>query len=39
MQNGGEALELVPALNTSAAWAKAPVEIAGERLLGADRGS
>ncbi len=39
MQNGGDAFELVPAPNTSAAWAKALVEIAGKRLLGADRGS
>ena len=28
-----------PAPNASAAWAKALVEIAGERLLAADRGS
>ncbi len=34
LQNGGEAFELVPAPNASAAWAKALVEIAGERLLG-----
>ena len=39
LRNGGEAFELVPAPNASAAWAKALVEIAGERLLGADRGS
>ena len=39
LQNGGEPFELLPAPNTSAAWAKALVEIAGERLLGADRGS
>ncbi len=39
MQNGGEAFELVSAPNSSTAWAKALVEIAGERLLGADRGS
>ncbi len=38
LQNGGEPFELL-APNTSAAWAKALVEIAGERLLGADRGS
>ncbi len=39
MQNGGVAFELVPGFNTRVAWAKALVEIAGERLLGADRGS
>ncbi len=39
MRNGGEDFELVPAPNASAAWAKAVVEIAGERLLDADRGS
>jgi len=39
LQNGGEVFEFVPAPNTSAAWAKALVEIAGERLPGADRGS
>ena len=37
--NGGESFELVPAPNASAAWAKALVEIAGERLLAPDRGS
>ncbi len=39
LQSGGEAFELVPAPNASGPWAKAVVEIAGERLLGADRGS
>jgi ferrochelatase len=38
LQNGGEAFELVPAPNASAAWVKALVEIAGERLVRADRG-
>ena len=38
LQNGGEAFELVPAPNASAAWVKALVEIAGERLGRADRG-
>ncbi len=37
LRNGGETFDLVPAPNSSAAWAKAVVEIAGERLLGADR--
>ncbi|NRA03777.1 MAG: ferrochelatase [Myxococcales bacterium] len=35
-QNGGEAFELVPAPNSSAAWAKALVEIAGAHLLGTE---
>ncbi len=39
LRNGGETFELVPALNASAEWAKALVEVAGERLLGLDRGS
>jgi ferrochelatase len=39
LRNGGEVFELVPAPNSSAAWAKAVVEIAGERLLREDRGS
>ncbi len=39
LQNGGEAFELVPAPNSSIPWAKALVEIAGERLLGAGRDS
>ncbi len=39
LRTGGGAFELVPAPNASAAWAKARVEIAGERLLGAERGS
>ena len=39
LRNGGEVFELVPAPNASAAWAKAVVEIAGERLLREDRGS
>ncbi len=33
-----QAFELVPAPNASAAWVKALVEIAGERLVRADRG-
>ncbi len=39
LQNGGEAFELVPAPNAGDAWVKALVEIAGERLLGADGGA
>ncbi len=36
LQNGGEVFELVPAPNASPVWAKALVEIAGERLLRAE---
>ena len=39
LQNGGEGFELVPAPNSNAVWAKALVEIAGERLLRPERGS
>ncbi len=37
LQHGGEILEIVPAPDASAAWVKAVVEIAGERLLGGDQ--